>query len=226
MNEREMSGQLFRKTALERLSSPEELDSLMQVTNPKGWMALLALGGLVLVAVVWGFFGSVPVKATAHGVLKTPDRVRQVVSPTNIKKLEAVLFVSPDEGRTIRPGMKVLVSPQLAGYGEKGAISGVVVRVSTLADGHREILQGLRNQKVIQGLPSDSSPMEIQVDLLMDPATASGYKWSSGHGPSMKLESGTTCSAAVIVDEKPPLAFMLPLFGKSSETGRGNSGGT
>ena len=34
---------IFRKVALERLSSPEQLDQLLQVTDPKGWMALGAL---------------------------------------------------------------------------------------------------------------------------------------------------------------------------------------
>src|SRR6187399_2567538 len=32
---------LFRKIALERLSSPEQLDSLMRVITPKAWLALL-----------------------------------------------------------------------------------------------------------------------------------------------------------------------------------------
>ncbi len=35
---------IFRKVALERLSSPEQLDQLLQVTDPKGWLALGALG--------------------------------------------------------------------------------------------------------------------------------------------------------------------------------------
>ena len=38
---------IFRKVALERLSSPEQLDQLMQVTSPKGWLALAGLGALL-----------------------------------------------------------------------------------------------------------------------------------------------------------------------------------
>ena len=37
-----MAGQIFRKTALEKLSSPEQLDELMKITTPKGWVALIA----------------------------------------------------------------------------------------------------------------------------------------------------------------------------------------
>ena len=37
-----MKDRLFRKVALERLSSPERLDELMQLTTPGGWLALVA----------------------------------------------------------------------------------------------------------------------------------------------------------------------------------------
>jgi len=35
---------IFRQAALDRLSSPEQLDRLMQVTLPTGWIALVAPG--------------------------------------------------------------------------------------------------------------------------------------------------------------------------------------
>ena len=41
------SNPLFRPRALERLSSPERLDALMQVTSPKGWLALYTIAGLL-----------------------------------------------------------------------------------------------------------------------------------------------------------------------------------
>ncbi len=60
---------LFRKSALERLSSPEQLDTLMQVTSPLGWVALSAMGVLLLVALGWGIFGNVPTKVMGQGIL-------------------------------------------------------------------------------------------------------------------------------------------------------------
>ena len=41
---------MFRKVALDRLSSPEELDQLLRVTTSRSWLALLGLGGLLAVA--------------------------------------------------------------------------------------------------------------------------------------------------------------------------------
>ena len=58
---------IFRKVALERLSSPEQLDQLMQVTSPRGWLALGAFGALLLTALGWSVLGSIPTDATGEG---------------------------------------------------------------------------------------------------------------------------------------------------------------
>jgi NHLM bacteriocin system secretion protein len=60
---------VFRKAALDRLASPEQLDLVMEVTSPRTWLALGALGVLVVTAVVWGFTGSIPTQVEAQGVL-------------------------------------------------------------------------------------------------------------------------------------------------------------
>ena len=59
-----MQKSLFREEAMEKMSSPDELDRLMRVTDPKGWLALIALLALVAAAVVWGVFGSVPIQVS------------------------------------------------------------------------------------------------------------------------------------------------------------------
>lgn len=61
--------QIFRKAALDKLSSPEQLDQLMQVTSPKGWIALAACAALLLTALLWSIFGRIPTKVQARGIL-------------------------------------------------------------------------------------------------------------------------------------------------------------
>ncbi|MCP3871222.1 MAG: NHLP bacteriocin system secretion protein, partial [Gammaproteobacteria bacterium] len=55
-----MSKAMFRKKALKKLSSPEQLDELLKVTTPHGWLALLALCAIVITIVLWGIFGRIP----------------------------------------------------------------------------------------------------------------------------------------------------------------------
>jgi multidrug resistance efflux pump len=87
-----MNGSIFRREALERLASPEQLDQLMPLTSPRGWVALAALGGLLLAALLWGAFGTVPVNVEGPGVLVRAGRARTVRAPwtgrvTSIKAL-------------------------------------------------------------------------------------------------------------------------------------------
>lgn len=72
---------IFRKVALERLSSPEQLDQLMQVTNPRGWLALGAMGALLLTGVGWAVLGSIPTDATGEGILLRQGGVSSLVAP-------------------------------------------------------------------------------------------------------------------------------------------------
>jgi HlyD family secretion protein len=70
--------EIFRSVALERLSSPEQLDQLMQVTTPRGWLLLLGMGALLLTALVWGVLGSVPERIAGQGILIRSGGVLEV----------------------------------------------------------------------------------------------------------------------------------------------------
>jgi len=60
---------MFRKAALAKLSSPEQLDSLMQVTTPKGWLALAGVLVLILGGVTWGVLGRTAERVSGAGIL-------------------------------------------------------------------------------------------------------------------------------------------------------------
>ncbi|MCA9937967.1 MAG: hypothetical protein KC418_04955, partial [Anaerolineales bacterium] len=82
---------LFRKKALEKLQSPEQLNQLLTVTSPKGWLSLAALGVLLLSAIVWSILGTVQSSVSGSGVL--------VTSSEDPNHLEAVLYLSLEDGR-------------------------------------------------------------------------------------------------------------------------------
>jgi HlyD family secretion protein len=64
-----MSKLTFRKAALNALSSPEALNQVLVVTKPTSWLALAALGVVVVSAFIWGILGSVPTVVEARGIL-------------------------------------------------------------------------------------------------------------------------------------------------------------
>jgi HlyD family secretion protein len=84
---------IFRKVALERLSSPEQLDQLVQVTDPRGWLSLTGLGALLLAALVWGIWGTIPTQAHGEGILLRQGGVSDLVSPANGQVAEVLVSI-------------------------------------------------------------------------------------------------------------------------------------
>lgn len=94
---------IFRKVALERLSSPEQLDQLMQVTRPQGWLALAGLVTLILAAVAWGVFGSIPTEALGQGILLRQGGVSELFAAGSGQVEEMLVRV----GDTVEKGQAV-----------------------------------------------------------------------------------------------------------------------
>ena len=75
-----MNTRLFRQVSLERLSSPEQLDQMLQVTSPRAWTGLVAIFVLLCTALVWGFRGGVVTTAGGEGVIVRIGGVINVVT--------------------------------------------------------------------------------------------------------------------------------------------------
>lgn len=73
---------LFRQAALDRLSSPDQLDRAIVITDPRGWIVAATLGALLTALVVWGFAGSLPTNVPGKGILISQGgRVVAAMSP-------------------------------------------------------------------------------------------------------------------------------------------------
>jgi HlyD family secretion protein len=57
-------------------------------------------------------------------------------------------------------------------------------------------------------------PIAIYVQLEEDKTTPSGYKWTSGEGPEVKIRSGTMCGANIIVETHKPITLLFPSIKK------------
>jgi HlyD family secretion protein len=72
---------LFRKAALDKLASPERLDVLMRVTSPMGWLALTAVGGILVGVIIWSIWGSIPERVNGQGVLLRGGANKEIRAP-------------------------------------------------------------------------------------------------------------------------------------------------
>jgi hypothetical protein len=76
-----MAKTIFRQEAVERMSSPEQLDELMPVTSPRGWIALAGLSLLLVLGIAWAFLGTIETTVEGNGVLVRPGYVFLIDAP-------------------------------------------------------------------------------------------------------------------------------------------------
>ena len=61
--------QIFNRAALDKLRSPEKLDTMIRSTGPVGWMGLISIAVLCFAIVLWSFYGSFTEKADGKGLI-------------------------------------------------------------------------------------------------------------------------------------------------------------
>ncbi|WP_294428674.1 NHLP bacteriocin system secretion protein [uncultured Treponema sp.] len=69
---------IFRKSALDRISSLDQLDQTMTVVKPSSILVLASVAIMICVAIAWGLFGSVPDIVMGNGVIMNIDNVISV----------------------------------------------------------------------------------------------------------------------------------------------------
>src|SRR5579862_911272 len=65
----EVTSGIFRAAAIEKLSSPEQLDQLVGVTRPVDWLSAVVIVLAVLSLILWGFFGKLPTRLAGEGIV-------------------------------------------------------------------------------------------------------------------------------------------------------------
>jgi HlyD family secretion protein len=126
--------------------------------------------------------------------------------------LELLLYVPPEFGKKVAPGMEVRIEPATVKKEEYGTLLGKVVAVSDFpmtAEGMASVLQ---NPQLVTRFMEQGPPYAVRVALTPNSESASGYRWSGGPGPSVKLSSGTTVRATVTTDRRAPISLLLPLL--------------
>lgn len=178
----DLKQQLFRKVALERLSSPEQLDTLMRVIRPTDWFVLGPLAGLLLVAVVWGWFGSIPTKVTGKCILINPTGLVDVAALSNGR----MTALSVKVGDRVQRGQEIglIALPELADRIEKAKeklaeLEGQARRVRSFAARGSQLNIGLLSQQRLM-LEAQNRSGEERVRLLKERVDTQAQLFAQG----------------------------------------------
>ncbi|MFN0126877.1 MAG: NHLP bacteriocin system secretion protein [Verrucomicrobiales bacterium] len=135
---------LFTKAALEKLSTPEQLDVLMEVTKPMGWISLATTGFLLAMGVAWGIFGSIPIRVDGKGILITGGSLLDVEAGST-GRINEIL---------VKPGDVVQAGDTIATVGQSRLIEDL--------NNQKAALEDLR-QKDIRDTANDEATLKLRL---------------------------------------------------------------
>lgn len=184
---------LFRKSTLERVSSPEQLNEYIKVTNPSLIVMLLGIFTILAAGMVWVFCGGIPNAVDLSGVVATNIRGEQSV----------YCYVPISTSKKIKQGMAAQISPDYASREEYGYINGIVESVGTSIVTSDTLASNFYDPQIV--LPTVSAAMQtgnvVEIKVKMG-------DWSTEKGKSLDVTDGTECVMDVVVGETRPIEFV------------------
>ncbi len=191
-----MQSSIFRKSSLERISSPEQLNEYVKITNPGVWAVLFGLFALLIAVAVWAYAGSIPETVQLTGVAFAREGEEETV----------YCFVPMSVSKRLSDGMKVQVSPDYAPRQEYGYIFGTVESIGAKPVTEEEIVQTFDHIQYVQGLITQGNMVEVRVALQR---TEGRLKWSTQKGEGVSVTSGSNCDLLIVTKERKPYELIF-----------------
>ena len=91
-----MSKELFKKSNIDRVSSPEQLHDYVKVANPGLWMVISAIVILLAGIVVWGFIGKIDTTVTT-AIVTDDGKAAIYISEANVEKVKIGMTVRSED---------------------------------------------------------------------------------------------------------------------------------
>ena len=157
------------------------------------------------------------IKVSAGGVLSAGTPVVSI--ETDGGSLEAIVYLPADRGKNVQPGMEVRVEPSTVKREEFGTMIGTVATASAFPVTPEGMAAVLHNDALVKRFSQTGAPYAILVRFQPDDAAFSGYHWSSGTGPPIRLSTGTLLRAEVTTRELPPIDLIVPVMRRLSGIG-------
>lgn len=121
-------------------------------------------------------------------------------------------FVPIEEGKRIQLGTMVNIEPSNVNTQEYGAMLGRVTEISPFAVSPEMVTKTIHNSGLANYLTGgENATVMVIIEPKLNPKNYSGYSWTSGEGPPIKITTGTVCTIKAIVERIRPLYYVLPL---------------
>jgi len=128
--------------------------------------------------------------------------------------LVSLAFFPAKDAKRIKVGQSVQVTPNTTNAQRHGAIQGTVVSVQALPVSDEALLNRLGSSSLVKSLTAESQGplLEVHTRLQHNPNNVSGYDWGGGAGPQLRLTSGTPTEVRVLVEQRQPISYLVPIL--------------
>ncbi len=116
----------------------------------------------------------------------------------------------------IEAGMPVLVTPSMVKAEREGSILGVVHSVNNYVQSAEALNLKYRNKNFSDAIfqMNNNMPVEVKIMLTNNSENFSGFEWTNGSGPRIKIPEGAYCSASIAVETLRPIDIVFSKFRK------------
>ena len=148
---------VFRQSALDRLSSPEQLDQVLRITKLRDWLVLAAVFLVSTGTLVWGIKGTVATKAHGQGVIVRIGGVLNVVTQGG----GLVLALDAQVGEQVKANQRIAVIAQ-------------PVLVEKLSASQKALAEAVEDR--VRAIELRKNSLSLQVGLLQRQATNTSHE--------------------------------------------------
>lgn len=126
-------------------------------------------------------------------------------------------YVPITTGKSIKPGMEVIVYPTNLNRQEYGHMLAEVSEVDSFVTSQSDIRHKLGDDILANMFMQQGAVMGVKCILKKDPDTASGFYWSTNKGKSVVIDQSTAMSCDVVVDKSHPISKLIPYLKQKAE---------
>ena len=178
---------IFRKKSLEKLVSTDQLDRMITIVKPSFWLVFFAATMIVVAALMWAVFGRLPLCVDGTGILKADANNNQTV----------FCYLSLESAKQVQQGMKVVLQPSADDSQSQTELTAQVVAVEPYVSTREEMQDQLDNETLVEYFLSNGPVVAVECEITK--------------GQQVQLLEGTLLDCSIVLEEKAPFSFLLPL---------------
>ncbi len=180
---------LFRKSSLERVSSPEQLDEYIKVVNPNLILMIIAIFSILFAGLVWIFSSDLPKYQNIPGI---------VVSENGKKNLYSYVDIGTSKKLTV--GMDARISPDYLPPEEYGYINGKIVKIGLQVVDSEDIINKFANPNIIAPILPTGTCIEVVTEFVSP---------SKDKIAEIDIIDGSVCTSKVVIGKEKAVDYIL-----------------